>query len=89
MLKIFFKECFVDDSTKFKLFVRRSACAPVRKILDPTWGGALTLHAVFGTSKGRAPAFYGGSGKEVKMEIWAWLLVACVITSLVLAARNI
>ena len=50
------------------------------KILDAAWGGALTLHP-FGQGSLTA--------QGVKMEIWAWLLVAFVIASLFLAARHI
>jgi len=53
---------------------------PLPKILDPAWGGALTL-----TDSGKESL----TAQGVKMEIWAWLLVAFVLASLVLAARNI
>jgi hypothetical protein len=54
--------------------------APLSKVLDAAWGGALTLHP-FGQGSLTA--------QGVKMEIWAWLLVAFVIASLVLVARNV
>jgi hypothetical protein len=54
--------------------------ASLSKILDPGLGSALTLHP-FGQGSLTA--------QGVKMEIWAWLLVAFVIASLALAARNI
>jgi len=52
---------------------------PLPKILDPAWVGRYIAPI-------RTRII---DAQGVKMEIWAWLLVAFVLASLVLVARNI